>query len=221
MIGKLLSLVKNDIVLFLKSNSKLFNNERDFQVNLAQYLINTKKYDDVILEYNIPQGLIHPDENVLKSKEIRIDIVVVKSSEYLPIELKYKTKTINKPLIRFGEQVSEKTLKNQGAQDLGMYDFWLDVYRLEGLCERFSIVKNGIAIFLTNDKSYENAPKEKSINYLFSMVEGKKLPKQKYWKQTAKITTNRPGFVVKKEYSIVWNIAKLEGNEFHFCLLEI
>ena len=37
------------------------------------------------------------------------------------------------------------------------------VLGIESSCDEtsISIVKNGIAIFLTNDKSYENAPKEK------------------------------------------------------------
>lgn len=51
----------------------------------------------------------------------------------VPIELKYKTKG-------FTEIIGSDTIiiKNQGAQDVGRYDFLYDVQRIEG------IVKNSL-----------------------------------------------------------------------------
>ena len=43
----LATIVKNDISSFLEGNKELLFNERDFQMHLATYLRNTKKYDDV------------------------------------------------------------------------------------------------------------------------------------------------------------------------------
>ena len=38
-----------------------------------------------------------------------------------------QSKKVNKDILRFGEKISDIiVLKNQGAQDLGMYDFWKD-----------------------------------------------------------------------------------------------
>ena len=141
---KLIEVVKQDVLNFLNSNKELLFNERDFQMHLATYLRNTSKYDDVDLEYYVPHQTL---SNYIWESELRLDILVRKGSEFLPIELKYKTKKVNKDILRFGEKISDIiVLKNQGAQDWGKYDFWKDVRRVELVKQRFRNVKNGLAV---------------------------------------------------------------------------
>ncbi len=95
------------------------------------------------------------------AKRLYTDIMVYneKTKEFIPIELKYKTKEIK----------GTNLLKNHGAQDLGSYDFLWDVKRIEMLktqtsvspsgdrCERESelvFFLKGFAIMITNDNSY-------------------------------------------------------------------
>ena len=136
---KLQDLVQTDILLFLDNNNELLFNERDFQMHLATYLRESKHYDDVDVEYYVPQTEL---KDYVWQSELRIDIVVRKEEKYFLIELKYKTKKVEKEIARLGEFLKNKVvvMKNQGAQDLGMYDFWKDVRRIELVRNRFGNV---------------------------------------------------------------------------------
>ena len=165
----LATIVKDDICSFLEGNKELLFNERDFQMHLATYLSNTKKYDDVDVEYYVPFTEL---DNYIWKNELRIDIVVRKGQEYLPVELKYKTKKVKQKISRFGEELTQDgVMKNQGAQDLGRYNFWKDIRRVELVHKRFKNIKNGLAVFLTNDNYYLKAGREDSNCIKFSMTE--------------------------------------------------
>ena len=83
----LVDLAKQDVLAFLRTNQELLFNERDFQMHLATHLRQTKHYDDVDVEYYVPCDAL---ENYIWNSELRLDILVQKNDEYLPIELKYK-----------------------------------------------------------------------------------------------------------------------------------
>lgn len=167
--------VINHLSKFFEENDKIFFNERDLQMNLACYLKNQgfdylKKQDfDVELEYKIAtvflqEKLGYKDKDSFsrifpwKEDELAIDIVVRKNQTWLPIELKYKTKSVDSQQYRFGEEYGKKIIKDQAAQDLGRYGFWRDVRRLEITSAAFKNVVGGIAVFLTNDDNYVNFP---------------------------------------------------------------
>ena len=157
--GTLIDIVRQDVFAFLENNDELLFNERDFQMHLAMWLRNSSnRYDDVDVEYYVPKSEL--DDYVWDS-ELRLDIVVKKDGEFCPVELKYKTKKVERNISRFGEVLHNKVvvMKNQGAQDLGMYDFWKDVCRVELVRRRFDRVKGGLAVFVTNDVSYTKASK--------------------------------------------------------------
>ena len=108
--------------------------------------------NNVFLEYYVPGNVF--DEGLYRWKQhnkskgnqdMRVDLVVKKEDEYVPIEIKYKTKIKQENEIkRFGLSMTGITLtKDQSAQDLGRYDFWRDVRRLELLGKKFDKVKNG------------------------------------------------------------------------------
>lgn len=224
----LVGLVKKDVESFLKNNHNLFFNERDFQMHLAIWLKETKKYDDIDVkyddidvEYYVPKSAL--DKKYVWNSELYIDIVVKKDQEYCLIELKYKTKEIaSQKIDRFGESLGNETiLKNQSAQNYGKYNFWKDVRRIELVTEKFKNVKGGLAIFLTNDQSYLKG-KENSACSKFSMNDGVCHEKDKDWTNT-KNHPNHPDFEVDKKYTTDWFMVKNEktNSDFYYCILEI
>lgn len=218
----LLDLVRNDVCAFLKSNNELLFNERDFQMHLATWLRNSNNhYDDVDVEYYVPHQELN---NYVWNSELRLDIVVKKDGEYCPVELKYKTKKVERKISRFDEDLTSNVvvMKNQGAQDLGMYDFWKDVRRVELVRNRFERVKGGLAVFVTNDEFYTKGSKESSNNYLFNMSAGIAHSKQKHWANPeSTCAKTHPNFEVEKEYSIKWYTREIDKVEFYYCTVTI
>lgn len=217
----LLEQAKADIRLYLdRPDGELLFNERDLQMHLAFYLISTSHYDDVDVEYYVPFEEL---DNYIWKNELKLDILLRKGDEFLPVELKYKTKKHSNQLTRFNEHLEKPVdvLKNQGAQDLGMYDFWKDVRRVELVRNRFAAVKNGLAVFVTNDKQYLSTTRKTSNNYLFSMEDGKH-GTIKHWQQPeSTCAKTHPDFDLEKEYTIQWNHNAYEGVDFHYCIVEI
>ena len=219
----LTEIVKDDVHAFLESNNELLFNERDFQMHLATWLRNsTNHYDDVDVEYYVPKTEL---ENYIWDSELRLDIVVKKDGEYCPVELKYKTKKVERQISRFDEMLDDKVvvMKNQGAQDLGMYDFWKDVRRVELVRNRFKNVKGGLAVFVTNDQLYTKASRQNSNNYLLNMTEGKHSA-IKHWQNEdsacAKMKSYK-SFEVEKEYSIKWHHRNVDDIPFYYCIVNI
>ena len=221
----LVDLAKQDVLAFLRTNQELLFNERDFQMHLATHLRTNSKFEDVDVEYFVPAEELenYPWINRSKKKaELRLDILVRKGEEFLPIELKYKTKRVEKELSRFEESIPKvEVLKNHGAQDLGMYDFWKDVRRIELVRNRFKNVHNGLAVFLTNDSLYTTQTRNTSNNFLLNMAEGKH-GKEKHWQkpETACAKTH-PDFEVEKEYCINWDTKQIEDVDFYYCIVTI
>lgn len=221
--SKLIDIVQQDIFDFLESNEELLFNERDFQMHLATWLRKSANdYDDVDVEYYVPKSEL---PNYVWDSELRLDIVVKKDGEYCPVELKYKTKKVERQISRFDELLDDKVvvMKNQGAQDLGMYDFWKDVRRIELVRNRFEKVKGGLAIFVTNDALYTKASRPESNNYLLNMNEGKHSV-FKHWQNEnsacAKMKSYK-SFEVEKEYSINWHHRNVDNIPFHYCVVNV
>lgn len=220
---KLIDIVQQDVFAFLESNEELLFNERDFQMHLATWLRKSANdYDDVDVEYYVPKIEL---PNYVWDSELRLDIVLKKDGEYCPVELKYKTKKVERQISRFDEILDDKVvvMKNQGAQDLGMYDFWKDIRRIELVRNRFEKVKGGLAIFVTNDALYTKASRPESNNYLLNMNEGKHSV-IKHWQNEnsacAKMNSYK-SFEVEKEYSINWHHRNVDNIPFHYCVVNV
>ena len=217
----LIKTVEQEVLSFLKSNDELLFNERDFQMHLAAWLRNSgHAYDDVDVEYYVPQAEL---DNYVWDSELRLDIVVKRGGEYCPVELKYKTKKVEKQLTRFDEVLHNKVvvMKNQGAQDLGMYDFWKDVRRVELVRNRFKNVKGGLAVFVTNDPLYTKKSRENSNNFLFNMDEGKHGTAKHWQNPESTCAKTHPEFEVEREYSIKWHQKKVDDVPFYYCIVTI
>ena len=217
----LIDIVRQDVFAFLESNDELLFNERDFQMHLATWLRNSANhYDDVDVEYYVPRSEL---ENYVWDSELRLDIVVKKDGDYCPVELKYKTRKVERKIARFDEALSSDVvvMKTQGAQDLGMYDFWLDVRRVELVRRRFARVKGGLAVFVTNDALYTKASRPTSNNYLLNMNEGVH-SREKHWlNPESTCAKSHPDFEVEREYTIEWHERGVDGVEFYYCIVTI
>ncbi len=155
---------------------KLYRSEAQLQFEIAwklkEALVNLENWD-VFLEYVTATTVIRG-----KSKRLYTDILLFNqtSGQYIPIELKYKTKRYPK--------TGFDILKNHGAQDLGCYDFWWDTKRIDilklGSCvvtpyngQSYEYKKEsflgeflcGFSILVTNDDGYLNEhPKSCACN---------------------------------------------------------
>lgn len=214
-----------------------FRNELELQMLLCQHLM--KKFN-VQLECHVPTN---GDTFTAKAdypwrtregklQEMYVDIVVNDGKEWVPIEVKYKTRGLVEDGLLFGQPTKNLSiLKNQGAQDLGMYGFWKDVRRVELLCATYSNVKNGIALFVTNDPYYcERTDKQvdSSVNhYDFRMTEGRKVSGKLSWKKKdSKIANDYPAFKLDGEYTIHWEHLydtkqSRTPRDFSYCMVTI
>ena len=221
----LIDLVRNDVCAFLESNDELLFNERDFQMHLATWLRNSaNSYDDVDVEYYVPWQELQKVGKYVWESELRLDIVIKKDGEYCPVELKYKTKKVKRKISRFDEDLTADVvvMKNQGAQDLGMYDFWKDVRRVELVRNRFKRVRGGLAVFVTNDGFYTKGSKESSNNYLFGMAGEAARSTKKHWANPeSTCAKTHPNFEVEREYSIEWRTREIDEVEFYYCIVTI
>ena len=112
-------------------------------------------------------------------------------------------------------------VKNQGAQNLGMYGFWKDVKRIELLRRRFDNIHNGLVVFVTNDEMYVKGSKESSDNYLMNISEGTHSI-HKYWqKRESKLAESNPYFDVETNYSIHWESNIINDEKFYHTILTI
>ena len=126
-------------------------------------------------------------------------------------------------IVSFDEVMHDKVvvMKNQGAQDLGMYDFWKDVRRVELVRRRFAKVKGGLSVFVTNDPLYTKASRPTSNNYLFGMAEGAHGTAKHWQNPESTCAKTHRNFEVEKEYNIEWHSREIDGVEFYFQAVTI
>ena len=221
-----------------KANGQvIYHNELELQMLLCQHLM--KKFN-VQLECHVPTN---GDTFTAKAdypwrtkdgklQEMYVDIVVNDGKEWVPIEVKYKTRGLVEDGLLFGQPTKNLSiLKNQGAQDLGMYGFWKDVRRVEMLCKTYLTVKNGIAIFVTNDPYYVESPKGKEADkvnyYAFRMTEGRTaLGRMAWMNENCKIAASYPAFKLDGQYTIHWEPVGAHSTprdkaNFRYCMVTI
>lgn len=217
----LLSQIKEDVTAWLGRAATLFANERHQQVELASYLRLSGHYDEIVTEYFVPGEELKP--GYAWDSELRLDIVVRRSGEYAAVELKYKTRVITGPIVRFGENLGDRpytVVKSHGAQDLGMYDFWKDVRRLELVKSRFANVVGGIALFMTNDPYYRKGPKADAACAGFSMAGGTH-GRSRNWTRDTSTTKGHPPFTLDSEYALNWSGCLIDDIRFDYIILTV
>lgn len=209
-------IIINHIKTFFLNHNSFFHSEKEIQILLTNYFLNTKNYDQVFFEYYVGIELLKPNYPWHNENKISIDIVLEKDGIYYPIEIKYKTSTQIFPHFVFGSETNV-TLENQKAQTVGRYSFWKDIKRIELLEEKFQNVDRGIVVFVSNDKSYIQAPKNNnkggapfSIYQGRSVIAGTTLD----WNENLSVAKDRPGFTLKYDYNILWTKMNIKNHYY-------
>ena len=214
------NLVEQDIHDFMFCNNQIFSCEAEFQHSLALYLrCNGKgQYNNVYLEYFVPNSTLTGN---IWGKDFNVDIVVEKGGQFVPIELKYRTKKINLTLSSFGQSIQGVSfLRNQSAIHIGTYDFWKDVRRLEILSNRFPNIVDGVAVILTNDNSYLMKRKPGSQSAQMSIEPGCHNRSRHWGAGSSNIASkSRLGFNLDNCYYVKWLPATFNNVDFNYCLI--
>lgn len=221
--NQLLSLVKVDIITFIERQQELMFNERDFQMQLAVALRASGRYDDVDVEYFIPNAAATARGYEWDS-DLRLDIVVRSGDQFAVVELKYPTRRIVTDIHRFGTLLpGVEIVKNHGAQDIVSYNYWKDVRRVEIIKSLFpDKVMGGLAVMLTNDPYYTRGPRRGSICDEFSTAEGRTgVHGRLAWSRETGTSKGLPPFSLSGSYSVRWRETAIEGHPFYFTLIEI
>lgn len=161
---------------------------------------------------------------------IKIDIVAKYNGKWYPIELKYKTALLSAANM-FGQPAG---LKNEGAQDIGRYQIWEDVDRIESL-KTAGICNDGYVVFLTNDAAYWNPKASLTIDSKFKDFTATN--RNIIWTPTSKThyvtpagykspKSTFPNFVLSKVYGpFHWNhyslISGQKNGEFKYIIIDI
>jgi len=184
--------------------NRFFVSEADFQHTFAMELekafINNPNVK-ILLEFPIK----------CKNRKVHVDIMVCDGCNLYPIELKYKTRSISldKPYENTNIKIKD-LLKKQGAQDLGGYDFWKDIHRIETLIKEGSAI-SGVCIFLTNDPYYKEGKYKngtQASNFRIGtgyMSKGKRSWRRNNKSITPSYITKHPEFKIYNDYDFQWN----------------
>ena len=210
--------ILNEIKLALQQRNEFFIREQDIQLFLANHFINSRLFDKVFIEYHIPGNLInnYPWTDI---NNIYIDIVLEKNGKFYPIEIKYKTVSQNLPFLVFGQNTNV-ILGQHGAQNIGCYDFWKDVKRIELFEQSFPNVERGFVLFVSNDQTYQNAPLNQNVGYApFSIHNGRLINANTFldWNGNLAVSKGRPGLITTYGYTINW--LELPIQHHHYILI--
>lgn len=180
------------IIDALRQKRSIFYSEADFKFALAGQIQKEYPAADIRLEY--------PPKN---SPNQYIDILVGYNGFVYPIELKYKTKKIS---VSVENELFR--LKDQGAQDLGVYDCMKDICRIESFAGNLDSFQHGYILWLTNDPYYWTAPRNTNAGYVdFSIHQGAVKSGIMKWGNhlSAGTTKDREKeLVLKGKYEIEW-----------------
>jgi len=189
-----------EVLSSLVHERPFFYSEADFQHAFAWEIHKRLPFARVGLEVPVPVGDDGQDY-------LHIDVWVAYEDAILAVELKYKTR---------GLTVDEHySLKNQGAQVIGRYDFLKDVQRLEQVVagHQNSI---GYAILLTNDSAYWQEPRrERTVDANFRLHHGRVVEGVLDWGEGAAIGARRgrEQLQLQGRYQLHWsNYSFVEGH---------
>ena len=191
----------------------VFHSEADFQHALAWEIHERSPACSIRLEQKPPH---------LKSR-FYLDVWVEINGAVFALELKYKTKVLN---VEFNNEDFE--LLNQGAQDLGRYDFLKDIQRLEQVVSGRNEI-TGYAILLTNDGTYWNTPgNRQTVDAAFRIHQGRTINGELKWDAGTGEGTMRgrkDPIVIKGHYTSSWEgyseLSNAPSSEFRYIMVKV
>ena len=190
-----MSIDMEKIIEKLQGKRQIFCSEADFQLEMAWVIKEMYRDAEVRLEY-VPTF----------DDKMHIDILVFINNEWIPIELKYKTKNSKKE--KMTDQITQEVfnLKNQGAKDINCYLYLKDIMRIEDIKEAVkNNFKEGYAVFLTNDKTYLESPQNNDCVYKdFSLEDGAIKEGWLKWKKYPKKKGFEKPITLKGSYTMEW-----------------
>lgn len=147
----------HEIMRQLSQWRPIFHSEADFQFSLAWII--KEKYPDCEIRLEFV-----PEFNL----NLHLDILVILDGKWIPIELKYTTK---KCIKNIKDEIY--VLKEQGAKDLGCYNYLKDIMRIEQFRDRADKFIEGYTIKITSEMTYLKESKKADCIYAdFSIAEG-------------------------------------------------
>jgi hypothetical protein len=190
----------------------VFHSEADFQHALAMQIANSE-----------PRPFVRPEFRPVNHERVYLDLWVEDGPQKLAIELKYKTR---RTTVEPGEERFD--LANHGAQDLGAYDVWKDVQRIETVCAHRPDVE-GYVIFLTNDSTYwTRTANDGTVGADFRLYEGRISKNELQWASHAGAGTMKSRetpIVLAGSYRIVWNdysrLGESPGLAFRYTIIPV
>ena len=193
-----MSIDMEKIIEKLQGKRQIFCSEADFQLEMAWVIKEMYRDAEVRLEY-VPTF----------DDKMHIDILVFINNEWIPIELKYKTKKSKKE--KMTDQITQEgfNLKNQGAKNIGCYLYLKDIERIERIKEAVkNNFKEGYAVFLTNDETYRNRPRKINCDYKDFSLEDERIIERGEplkWASAKKNKGIEEPIILKGIYKMEWN----------------
>ena len=202
-----------EVMKKLAINRHIFHSEADFQHALAWEIHKQWPGCSMRLEYKPPYI----------DTRLYLDLWASNGDEILAIELKYKTRELK---TKNGEEIFD--LLDQGAQDLGRYDFLKDIQRLEEIVEGNQNI-TGYGILLTNDHLYWNRPgRNRTVDTDFRIHDDREIKGELTWTEKASEGTKngrKDMITLKNSYSMEWKDYFKPSNEkngkFRYLLVEV
>ena len=171
----------------------IFHSEADFQHALAWHLHASRVASSIRLEVPFRRNEVSAEY---------LDLLTVIGDDKVAVELKYKTRRLSH--VHSGEAFD---IQNHGAQDLGRYDFLLDVQRIERFV-REGRATSGLAVLLTNDQSYWSpATRPGTVDEMFRLNEGRVISGQLSWLSHASAGTTKgrtTPIALRGKYAASW-----------------
>ena len=193
-----MSIDMEKIIEKLQGKRQIFCSEAEFQLEMAWVIKEMYRDAEVRLEY-VPTF----------DDKMHIDILVFINNEWIPIELKYKTKKSKKE--KMTDQITQEgfNLKNQGAKNIGCYLYLKDIERIERIKEAVkNNFKEGYAVFLTNDETYRNRPRKINCDYKDFSLEDERIIERGEplkWASAKKNKGIEDPIILKGIYKMEWN----------------
>ena len=188
-----------DLVMeWLEKNVPFFASEAQLQMSFVAGAmeLDVNRRFIFIPEYAVKRDKFN-DEKCDKRDEIDLVIIDTKSqrengdNKKTFIEFKHKTFGCDNhplflvPLSFKGFKIGDYAPTNMGAVDLGSYDCWSDIERLEYYKSK-SVCQNAYFIFITNDQRYWDSKATKRTHKFcgFSIADGDRKQSGRIWKYT-------------------------------------
>ena len=172
----------------------------------------------------MPEASIRLERPILIGQQsLHLDVWVANKGAILAIELKYKSRALKVQLCE-----EHFALKNQGAQDIGRYDFIKDIQRLEQIVANQETTV-GYAVFLTNDSAYwVEQTQHQTVDADFRLYQGRTLEGTLQWGAGASEGTKRgreKALILHGNYMVTWHDYSTVSNEryglFRYLVIEV